>query len=137
MITEAMTPIFTPRATRSASGLPPTPRALTPRSETLDCSRAAAQFSLRAGVLIDQKVIEHYREHDLALGRNVVGTVLSVLALQSADGREVLGDGLITCELVRRDDAHPVEVELLFCRRRQSGREYLVVSLLRERQVRE
>ena len=101
----------------------------------LDLSRGARQFGLRSLVFLDAAVRTDYAELDLALGHNVAGIVLAVLAFHetlSGLGRD---EERITVCLVRRRDEQLVEVDLVLQRRRQRGGEAIELRRVAEREL--
>ena len=101
----------------------------------LDLSRGARQFGLRSLVFLDAAVRTDYAELDPALGHNVAGIVLAVLAFHEALPGLGRDEERITVCLVRRRDEQLVEVDLVLQRRRQRGGEAIELRRVAEREL--
>jgi hypothetical protein len=99
----------------------------------VDVSRGASQFDIRAQVFIEKELLDCYGEIDPALGKNVIGIILSVLSCHLGMGHGSLGDDQITVCLTRREDDCMVEVDLGIRRHRHEGRECMSLRKLAER----
>lgn len=97
-------------------------------------TRGAGLFNIRAGVQLESRVLQDYTEIDPALGHNVVGAVLSILAHRVLLN-DILGDSRLTVCLARRDTGQIVEVDLALYRRRRINEETYFLRFVDEREV--
>jgi hypothetical protein len=104
-------------------------------ANVIDISRGAYLFGICPQVYLNLQLVTDYAELDPNLGQNAVGVILSVLSHHLATGRAGLGDDAITVCLQRREDGQLVEVDLAVRRRRNQGRECLIVSRAGERNM--
>lgn len=105
----------------------------TPVTRNTNISRGASQLGIQSNVFLEEEVLNAYGEIDPALGQNVIGCVLAVLACHLALGKGNLADDLMTVCLIRRQDDRMVEVDLGIRRHRHAGRECLSLRRVAER----
>jgi hypothetical protein len=106
-----------------------------PLKPSADISRGATEFGLRAQVLLEEEMRDAYAEMDPALGQNVIGSVLAVLACHLAMGEGGRSEDRISVCLLRRSDDRLVEVDLAIHRHRRAGRECLSLRGVAEREI--
>lgn len=104
-----------------------------PRSKLMDVSRGARLHRLNEQVYLDPVVLDNYSEIDPALGRNLVGCVLSVLAQHVTANPGGGADEHLPVAVRRREDGGEVELLLSLSRSRRSGQLALVLTHAGER----
>lgn len=105
----------------------------TPTLQLIDISRGALHFGIRSeAVLIDQELVDQYKEVDVTLGQNLIGSILSVLSYHLAAVSSGVPHDHICISAVRREDALVVDVDLEIRRSRGSGGERLVLRKVAE-----
>jgi hypothetical protein len=107
----------------------------TEATRNINISRGATQLGIRSDVFLEEDFLDAYGEIDPALGQNVIGCVLAVLACHLALGNGSLGDDQMTVCLIRRQDDRTVEVDLGIRRHRHAGRESLSLRKVAEREL--
>lgn len=101
-----------------------------------DITRGARLMGIHGPkVSIQSEVLENYCELDGALGQNLAGVILSVLAChldQNPGG--TFDDRVLVCA-IRRDDGTPVEIGLEIQRFRDCGVEHIVLVRIGEQSL--
>lgn len=94
-------------------------------------SRLAAQFGIRANVLIEARILHEFSALTLGEGLSTAEAVLSVLVFR----RPLLIEGLMSVCLARRSDGNNVVAEVKVSCRNEPGRECLFLRLGKVRQL--
>lgn len=103
---------------------------------SIDITRGARLIGIdRPRIAVQSDVLENYCELDSALGQNLTGVILSVLACHLGNNPGGTYDDRIEVCALRRDDAAPVEISLELHRFRDRGSEYILLVRRDERSL--
>jgi hypothetical protein len=107
-----------------------------PTVETIDITRGARLHGICSSeVIIEAEILEDFAEMDVALGQNLVGVVLAVLACHLEMNSGGTHRDQVTICTVRREDAVTVELDLQITHTRRQGRERIFLRKGEEREV--
>jgi len=104
------------------------------RPTLIDISRGARLHQISEQVYLDSKALDTYNEIDRNLGRNLVGSILSVVAQHVARTPGGGRDESVAVAVRRLDSGCEVDMLLTLSRSRRGGQMALVLTLAGERE---
>ena len=103
---------------------------------TIDITRGARLHGIRSSaVLMESEIFDSYGELDPALGQNLAGVILALLACHLEMNPGGTHEDQITICAIRRDDSTTVELNLLITRKGRQEGEQIVLHKGNEREV--